>query len=161
MIDKNHESSSSSPHLPVIPENVEGSSAEEELSDPDESVFGDLSAAEYTSSSYISFGEPTFSSSIFVNQPSCSDPSVMESSQNFNTFNYPVFKKYGYYINGVYYAMAKKGSTRQRVKCLYRRGTPRLETIQEKPEEEDDEQNEEKNAEKDDDKEKMKSNDQL
>uniref|UniRef100_A0A1I7TZW0 FAR1 domain-containing protein n=1 Tax=Caenorhabditis tropicalis TaxID=1561998 RepID=A0A1I7TZW0_9PELO len=141
-------------HLPVIPESVEGSSQDD--SDSEESEFGELSSLEFTSPSYISFGEPVFSSNIIVNQPNCSDPSVMASSQNFNTFNYPVFKKYGYYINGVYYTMVKKGSTRERVKCLYRRGIPRLETIKEEPEDENEQRIENKAATAETDEERVK-----
>ncbi|CAP34267.1 Protein CBG16116 [Caenorhabditis briggsae] len=134
-------SSSSPPHpsspsrLPSILECPETNPQDDDF---EESEFGELSSAEFTSASYISFGEPTFSSSIFVNLPNDIDPAVMATSQNFNTFNYPVFKKYGYYINGVYYTMVKKGSTRDRPKCLYRRGTPRLATIKEEPEHGDD-----------------------
>ncbi|CAA86413.1 FLYWCH-type domain-containing protein [Caenorhabditis elegans] len=130
--ESNGASTSSHSHLPTLPE-----SAENDVSHSEGLEFGEMNSAEYTSSSYISFGEPVFTTNILVNQPNCIDQSVMEASQNFNTFNYPVFKKYGYYIDGVYYTMVKKGSTRQRVKCLYRRGIPRLETIKEEPEKED------------------------
>lgn len=70
------------------------------------------------------------------------------------SLNYPVFKKYGYLVDGVYHPMTKKGVvTRRRHNCLvrnlfgsrnkklfnfkWRRGTPRLDTIKEEPEQEE------------------------
>uniref|UniRef100_A0A8R1DPF2 Uncharacterized protein n=1 Tax=Caenorhabditis japonica TaxID=281687 RepID=A0A8R1DPF2_CAEJA len=86
--------------------------------------------------SYYSFEDPQFSANIVIDQPNVSSVStgMMESSQNFQTFDYPVFKKYGYYLNGIYYSMAKKGQTRLRHSCLVRRGEPQLKTITEEPE---------------------------
>ncbi|CAI2357600.1 unnamed protein product [Caenorhabditis sp. 36 PRJEB53466] len=99
-----------------------------------QSEFGELSPAEFAKVTYFSFAQPVFSASIVVNQPNSFVPSVLPMSQNFNTINYPVFTKYGYYSNGTYHMMVKKGITRLRLKSLWRRGTPTLETIVEEPE---------------------------
>lgn len=71
----------------------EGGEKPETLSNGDfDSDFGEISSTEFASASYISFGEPVFTSSILVNQPNCYyDPEVMALSQNCELFSWECF----------------------------------------------------------------------
>lgn len=84
--ESNGASTSSHSHLPTLPE-----SAENDVSHSEGLEFGEMNSAEYTSSSYISFGEPVFTTNILVNQPNCIDQSVMEASQNCEFIFLPKF----------------------------------------------------------------------